>query len=199
MKLCKKTSPPILLQTSFSSLIQINRLANQLRNYQALTVGDTICLTHGNRDYQFSVIKVRPPTKEEVLKDNELVEVMDEEGQHTENVSLQGDSDSEFAKRLHEELNGPMTQSAQEQSLPQFPLAMYGISIIDTDVAVDVIEPVEPIMPISVISLDSEKPQEGTLFEGQHVYFALKLPSLLPDGILIQVVTSHLIPLKTQH
>ncbi len=163
-------------------------MANQLRNYQALTVGDTIALTHSNREYQFNVIKVKPPTNEDAPKEKEFQEAMDTEGQSMEDVSTPKLSDSDYAQRLHEELNGPTQPAAQEQPSSQFPWAMYGISIIDTDVAVDVIEPLEPIAPVTVISLDSDKPQEGQFKEGQYAYFALKLPSSVPDGILIQVL-----------
>jgi hypothetical protein len=111
-------------------------LANQLRNYQTLTVDDTVRLSHASQDYEFSVTKVLPV---------------------------------------------PSSESSEVDATATLP----GISIIDADVAVDVIEPLEAYSPIAPITLDSLTTSELDL--GKSVTYRLSLDGLADFGLLIEL------------
>jgi hypothetical protein len=65
-----------------------------------------------------------------------------------------------------------------------------GISIIDADVAVDVIEPLEAYSPIAPITLDSLTTSELDL--GKSVTYRLSLDGLADFGLLIEVLAQPL-------
>lgn len=64
---------------------------------------------------------------------------------------------------------------------------MFGISIVDADVAVDVSEPREPYSPIVPISLDSDSPITGDLKQGSSVNYQLHLNRPQEKDLFIEV------------
>lgn len=197
---------PLLMHTSFS-------LQNQLsKNYQTLTVGDVITMTHNNRAYKFNVTQVRPPsptaTAMDIVPDEPNGDAPTDEGEKekdTEMANAPSDqlmlSDSDFARQLDAELNPPKqipepAKPTQQRNITtHFPFDMYGISILDADVTVDVLEPLEGIVPITNISFEKSKKieEQGKLNEGDYAYFALKVTEV-PEGkfLLIKVYLSPL-------
>ncbi|KAL6057190.1 putative retrotransposon hot spot (RHS) protein [Balamuthia mandrillaris] len=173
-------------------------LEQQLRNYQTLTVGDQVTLAYNGVDYQFNVLKVKPPelpssseeeqhmaienemNKQEAMDEETKKEAEEDEGKGKEREKKNALSDSDFARKLDQELNAPRSTTAAEkkewEESIKFPYGNFGISIIDADIAVDVIEPVEPVIPIRTISL-TDGPQESTLSPQQFHYYALQVPT----------------------
>ncbi|ELR16182.1 ubiquitin domain containing protein [Acanthamoeba castellanii str. Neff] len=124
-------------------------LADQLRNYQTLTVGDTVRLSHGSQDHRFHVTKVLPAPSHEMRDDS---------------------ADAQLAVPAPDSLIGGPSA---------------GISIIDADVAVDVIEPREAYSPIAPVTLDGST--AGELGQGESVTYRLRLDRPLDAGLLIEV------------
>jgi hypothetical protein len=125
-------------------------LADQLRNYQTLTVGDTVRLSHGSQEHRFHVTKVLPAPSHEMREDS---------------------ADTQLPVPAPDSL-------VSGSSAP-------GISIIDADVAVDVIEPREAYSPIAPVTLDGST--AGELGQGESVTYRLRLDRPLDAGLLIEV------------
>lgn len=182
---------------------------------------DVITLSHNNKNYNFNVIKVRPPDDapepmEEEKKPMEVEDAMEEDsGEKEKEGQAQGMlTDSDFARQLDAELNGPKEKENEEKkekekakekakvsdrdkhAAKEFPNGMYGISILDADITVDVLEPMELVVPITNISFEKSKriEEKGKLREGDYAYFALLKVPEVPEGnyLIIKVNIQHL-------
>lgn len=160
------------VEHSSSRLISIS-LADQLRNYQTLTVGDTVTLAYGGTKYTFFVIAVKP--------------------------SATTDNPSEEPNRGKPNLSAGKAVSMDGVLMllhPYHAFSSSGVSIVDADIAVDVIEPREPYRAIIPIELDASSPTVGDLSLNDSTTYRLRIDGSLHDGLTIAVeLLTHSLPM----